>query len=246
MFAVVRYNPDGSLDPTFGTGGIVTTRFSSGSVQPTGLAAQADGKLVAAGGVLVESSDISTNFDMVLIRYLPNGSLDPTFGRGGKVTTDFAGRDDAARAIAVATDGKLVVAGESNTGTDFDFAMARYRPNGKLDPTFGRHGKVTTDFTGPDNSDAAAALAIQADGEMVAAGFAFTGGVGQDFALARYRPNGSLDPTFGSTGKLTTDFAGPNDAAKALAVQPDGRVVAAGVTDRAPQPDFALARYLAQ
>jgi uncharacterized delta-60 repeat protein len=245
MFGLARYNPDGSLDPSFGNGGTVTTAFGSGIVQPSGLAVQADGKLVAAGSVLVGST-----LDFALVRYQPDGTLDQTFGNGGRVTTKITRSDDDAQALALQADGKLVLAGSANVGGHFDFALARYRPNGALDRTFGKAGKVTTDFTGPDNSDAANALALQADGKLVAAGVAFTGGVGEDFALARYQRDGSLDPTFGTGGKVTTDFASSTafESVNALAVQADGNLVAAGVAQVAAgaQPDFALARYAAR
>jgi uncharacterized delta-60 repeat protein len=245
MFGLARYNPDGSLDASFGNGGTVTTAFGSGIVQPSGLAVQADGKLVAAGSVLVGST-----LDFALVRYQPNGTLDQTFGKAGRVTTQITRSDDDAQALALQADGKLVLAGSANVGGHFDFALARYRPNGTLDRTFGKAGKVTTDFTGPDNSDAANALAVQADGKLVAAGVAFTGGVGEDFALARYQRDGSLDPAFGTGGKVTTDFAGSTafESVNALAVQADGNLVAAGVAQVAAgaQPDFALARYAAR
>ena len=243
MFGLARYNPDGSLDPSFGNGGTVTTAFGSGTVQLSGLAVQADGKLVAAGTVLVGST-----LDFALVRYQPDGTLDQTFGKGGRVITQITRSDDDAQALALQADGKLVLAGSANVGGHFDFALARYRPNGALDRTFGKAGKVTTDFTGPDNSDAANALALQADGKLVAAGVAFTGGVGEDFALARYQRDGSLDPSFGTGGRVTTDFTGstPFESVNALAVQADGNLVAAGVVEAGELSDFALARYAAR
>jgi uncharacterized delta-60 repeat protein len=243
MFGLVRYNPDGTLDPTFGTGGTVTTAFDGGSVfGARSLAVQADGKLVLAGTV---ASGQDGNLDFALARYQPDGALDPTFGSGGRVTTDLMG-DDNAEALVVQADGKLVAAGSVNSATAFDFALARYQPDGALDPTFDRDGKVTTDF---GSSDGAKALALQADGKLVAAGFALRLDVGNDFALARYKPNGALDRTFGQAGRVTTDFAGssPDDQVNGLAVQADGRLVAAGFAgEGGGSSDFALARYRTQ
>ncbi|HEX5880137.1 MAG TPA: delta-60 repeat domain-containing protein, partial [Actinomycetota bacterium] len=150
---------------------------------------------------------------------------------GGTVTTDIGGGDDVARALAVQADGKLVAAGVAPTATGSDFALARYNPNGTLDASFGAGGTVTTDLIGGAN-----ALVVQADGKLVAAGVA-----GQDFGLARYNPNGTLDASFGAGGTVTTDIAGDSDAAQALAVQADGKLVAAG--GAGPGGDFALARY---
>ena len=122
------------------------------------------------------------------------------------------------------------MAGVATSNLDSDFALARYTPDGSLDATFGVGGKVTTDFSGLNES--AGALAIQSDGKIVAAGYVVqTGGppYNTDFALARFNADGSLDTTFGFDGKVTTDFVGRHDAVRALAIQSDGRIVAAGM-----------------
>jgi uncharacterized delta-60 repeat protein len=234
-FALARYNRDGTLDRSFGTGGRVTTDFGGNGAQATALVVQADGKLVAAGLTHTDAGE-----DFALSRYRRDGTLDPAFGVGGKVTTDFAGGNDAALALVVQADGKLVAAGLMNDGTaDANFAVARYRPNGTLDPSFGVGGRVVTDFGA---YDVAHALVVQ-DGSLVAAGLTFTGEFATgNFALARYRQDGTLDPSFGSGGKVTTDFAGSFDEARALVVQ-DGKLVAGGTARTATTSDFALARY---
>jgi uncharacterized delta-60 repeat protein len=238
----------GDLDPSFGTGGKVTTDIggSAGPDQANALAVQADGKLVAAG-----SAFTGTTFDynFALVRYNPDGSLDTSFGAGGKVTTDFVGQffsgNDRANALAVQADGKLVAAGVAEIpGEATYFALARYNSDGTLDTTFGTGGKVTTRIA---DVAMAFALAVQADGKLVAAGWAAGTGTGsRDFALARYTPDGSLDTTFGTGGKVTTDFGGGQpDEAHALVVQADGKLVAAGSGQRSLETsfDFALARY---
>jgi uncharacterized delta-60 repeat protein len=232
-FALARYNPDGSLDPTFGSGGKVTTDFAASEDQATALVVQADGKLVAAGFTMREFGTIS---DFALARYNPDGSLDPTFGSGGKVTTDFAASFDRAYGLIVQGDGKLVAAGSVGLGVESEFALARYNPDGSLDATFGSGGKVTTDFAPAGGQ--ATALVVQG-GKLVAAGFTISS---TDFALARYNPDGTLDTSFGSGGKVTTDFAASTDQAKALAVQ-GNKLVAAGSTTVGASFDFALARY---
>ena len=228
-FALARYNSDGSLDSGFGTGGKVTTDFG-GSSGATALAIQADGKLVAAG---------VAGDDFALARYNPNGSLDPNFGIGGKVTTDFGG-SDRANALAIQADGKLVTAGVAGD----HFALARYNPDGSLDSNFGTGGKVTTDF-GDSNGVGARDLAIQADGKLVVVGTKVVGFLGNDFALARFNADGTLDSSFGTGGKVVTNIGG-HDGAIALAIQTDGKLVAAGTTTVTPADDdfhFALARY---
>jgi len=166
------------------------------------------------------------------------GQLDPGFGRDGKVTTDFAGH--AGANAAVVQDGRLVAAGFGLAGSSVDFALARYRRDGTLDRTFGTGGKVTTDFAG--SGEQVTALVVQADGKLVAAGFTATDS-GGDFALARYRRDGTLDPSFGTGGKVTTDFGRGEDRAEGLVAQ-DDRLVAAGSTIGASAGQrFALARY---
>jgi len=159
------------------------------------------------------------------------GDLDPSFGTGGKVITDFTDMlfrpsSDQAQELALQADGKIVLAGSSYNGAGGDFALARYNPDGSLDTTFGTNGTVTTDF-GADYEESATTFALQADGKIVVAGSSYNG-TGDDFALARYNPDGSLDPTFGTDGIVTTDFSGDSDSANDLALQADGKIVVAG------------------
>jgi uncharacterized delta-60 repeat protein len=245
-FALARYNRNGTLDASFGTGGKVTTNFGSPFDGARSVAVQRDGKIVAAGGSVINSFN-----DFALARYNSNGTLDNSFGTGGKVITDFAcatasicgnaGVSAQAYSVAVQPDGKLVVAGEANIDGGDDFALVRYNSNGTLDTTFGRSGKVTTDFGLLQQGFSYAlaySVAVQTDGKLVVAGQAAINGV-YDFALARYNSNGTLDTTFGTGGKVTSNFASPNDGAFSVAVQPDGKIVAAGFAGF----DFALARY---
>jgi len=179
----------------------------------------------------VVAGDSDANF--ALARYGSNGSLDPSFGAGGKVITSFGGIDQAS-AVTLQPDGKIVVAGQTDTGISIDFALARYMPDGSLDGAFGSGGRVTTNFTG-SSDDVGSAVALQSDGKIVVGG-ASNG----NFALARYTPGGTLDTAFGTAGTVTTNLGG-EDALHALALQPDGAIVAVGESaDR-----FALARYQA-
>src|SRR6266542_226493 len=240
QFALARYNANGSLDASFGTGGWVMTHFGSGTGTGVGaLARQPDGKVVAAGG-----ASNGTDTDFALARYNPNGSLDTSFGTGGKVTTPIGSGDDQARDIALQADGKLVAVGySSDEGGAFtmDFALVRYAADGSLDTSFGGTGKVRTNL-GPAYDDAFA-LVLQPDGKLVAAGYSDTGSEG-DFALARYKANGSLDTSFGTDGKVTTSLYPGSGVAFALARQPDGKRVAAGYSPYTSRGDFALVQYL--
>ena len=232
-FALARYNTNGSLDTTFDTDGKLTTDLGGNHDQAFSVALQPDGKIVVAG-----KSTISGVEDFALARYNTNGSLDTTFDTDGKLTTDLGGTNSEARSMALQPDGKIVVVGSTNTSGNQDFALARYNTNGSLDTTFDTDGKLTTDLT---NSDVAYSVVIQPDGKIVVAGHIISGN--EDFALARYNTNGSLDTTFDTDGKLTTDLGGNNDQALSMALQPDGKIVVAGYSAISAGGDFALARY---
>jgi uncharacterized delta-60 repeat protein len=200
-FALARYNSDGSLDSSFGPdgNGEVRTVFSGGISRVYAIAIQDDQKIVAAGRVV----NTSNGYDFALARYNTDGTLDTTFGMNGLVTTDF-GAGETVRALAIQMDHKIVAAGYNG-----DFLLVRYNADGSLDTTFGPDGtgEVTTDFA--DNFDLIQSLAFQTDQKIVAGGATFTdlSGIDSSFALARYVPDGSLDSTFGSGGKVTTDFS---------------------------------------
>ena len=194
-FAAVRYNSDGSLDTTFGTDGIATTDIRVG-LEELGVDLQSDGKIIVAG-----TSDLGGDTDFVVVRLNSDGSLDTTFDTDGIATTDIGtDSDDSGRAVAVQSDGKLVVAGTS----DRDFAVVRYNSDGSLDATFDTDGITTTDVAGEtfnfDNFELVGAVAIQSDGKIVVAGLA-----GFSFAVVRYNSDGSLDTTFDTDGITTTD-----------------------------------------
>lgn len=221
-FALARYLVDGAPDPTFGDDGLVTTGFGGVNALAHAVALQPDGKIIAAG----QASDA---FEFALARYLPDGTLDTTFGGDGKVTTSIDG--SVAYAVLLQPDGKIVAVGTT--------AMARYLPNGMLDATFGDGGIVSLDFSH-------FAAVLQPDGKIVGAGQVFNTATAQyEFALSRHLPDGTVDATFHLDGQVTTD-AGGSGFAKALALQPDGKIVAAGdvVSTVSGHVDFALVRYL--
>jgi uncharacterized delta-60 repeat protein len=177
--------------------------------------------------------------------------LDPTFGTGGRVATDF-GREEIAGAVTVQPDGKLVVVGVAAEGGGAslfgDVCVVRYRPDGSLDTGFGDGGKVYTDFG--NTADGASAVRVQADGKIVVVGSAYAPGPSRaDFALARYNADGTPDNSFGTNGKVTTALpGGHSSAASAVALQPDGRLVVAGIVYTSTFPDeyrsdFAVVRY---
>ena len=216
----------GDLDTTFSGGKIVETALASSFANA--VAIQADGKIVVAG---------SLGGDLHVARYNTNGILDTTFGGDGIVATDFGGSGtDSAFAVAIQSDGKIVVAGNAGLANNARVGVARYNANGTLDNTFSGDGMFTMDFVGSAGG-AANGLAIQADGRIV-----IVGSSGSDFAIARLNSNGTLDTTFGpppSTGIITKDFGSSTEGATAVAILPDGRIVVAGFTTVAGRGVFA-------
>jgi len=243
-FEVVRYNRNGSLDTSFGNGGIVTTFFPEGSYA-FDVALQPDGKIIAAGTVFVDFViGESSNTDFALARYNTDGTPDTTFGSGGQVSTDFAGVEDDAFSVLIQPDGKIVAVGSANSfATNYDFAAARYLSNGTLDGTFGVGGRVTTDF-GDRNFDRARSAALQPDGKIVAAGFAISHGGGvQNFAVARYTSAGVLDTTFSNDGLAQVDFGDCCQSANKVLLQSDGKIITVGYANTEDSDsDFLLAR----
>ena len=238
-FAVARYNTDGSLDSTFGTNGIVTTAIGMWN-DALSVAIQSDQKIVAVGRSSVNSFSY---YDFALVRYNTDGSLDSTFGTGGKVLTAIGSYHDEAYGIAIQSDQKIVAVGRSSdsTNTNSDFSLARYNTDGSLDSTFGTGGKVLTAI-GSTGDNYAHSVAIQSDGNIVAAGFSYNGS-DSDFALVRYTTSGSLDSTFGTNGIVTTAIGTSNALANGVAIQSNGKIVAAGYSSNGSNYDFALARY---
>jgi uncharacterized delta-60 repeat protein len=209
-FAVVRYRANGALDPSFGGNGIVRTNFP-GTPEDVAydLAIQPDGKIVAVGAAGLEQMGFQ------LVRYRRDGSLDPGFGTGGRVVSRYHGA--VARSVALQANGRIVVAGYQPGG----LALARYRPNGRLDRSFAGNGMIRP---GRVPSLWALAVTLQRDGRIVVGGDQDIFNVG----LARFRPDGRLDPTFGDDGVVTARMGSGEQALTGVAVQPNGRIVAVG------------------
>jgi uncharacterized delta-60 repeat protein len=248
-FGLARYNADGTLDRGFGANGTAATSFGGTTQGVASIALQGDGKIVAAG-----AANLDGTFGFALARYNIDGSLDATFGKNGTVTGgdfDLVGQGFSfalAYAVAVQPDGKIVAAGEAFVSGGFDFALARYESDGSLDESFGIAGRRTINLGGGTRNDRARAIVVQADGKIVAAGGALiaTATAGSfNVALVRLNGDGTLDRSFGTNGTVNTDFAGFSDFAFALAVRPDGKIVAAGQSGliSAADVNFALVRY---
>ena len=230
-FAVLRFTSSGALDTTFGSGGRVTTPMGFAR----GVVLQGDGKIVVAG-----SSSLGSSNDFALMRYMSNGMLDMSFGSGGKVTTPIGSGDDDGYSVALQNDGKIVVAGASYNGNNYDFALVRYTSTGTLDLSFGSGGKVTTQIG--NGRDYGYGVTVQNDGKIVVAGVSYNGS-NNDFALVRFTATGVLDSSFGSGGKVTTPIGNDDDNGGSVTLQSDGKIVVAGNCYITVGIDFALVRY---
>ena len=197
-FAVARLNADGTPDMSFNKTGKVTTDLGNGNAEARGVAVQSDGKTIVAG---FASADGPEKF--ALIRYNPDGTLDTGFGGTGKLLTLVGSSGSTAASISLQSDGKIVVAGYAvnNSGRGRDFAVVRYNANGTLDTTFNGSGKATAAVS--DDDGHCEAVALEKGGKIVAAGWVSNGN-DSDFAVARFSGEGKLDPSFNTSGSVTT------------------------------------------
>jgi len=244
-FAVIRYNPDGTLDDTFGGDGIVLDELGFWG---TGLnigyagALQADGKVVMAGW---SYSPTGSGDSFALMRWNTDGTRDTTFGENGGVLLDFGAEQNAiAHALCIQYDGKIVVTGrvEIEVGAPSDFGLARFNSDGEPDTTFGDGGFLVTDFD--EIYEDGYTVLQQVDGKLVVSGY-----MGSDvdnyykFATIRYNTDGSIDTEFGTDGLVTSDFGNDFSQCFAAALQEDGKIVAGGFTSL-DNCTIALARYV--
>jgi uncharacterized delta-60 repeat protein len=225
-FAVVRYNSDGSLDPTFGGDGIVSTPVGDFGAEAYGAVLQSDGKILLAGSAIVNGTT-----DFAAVRYKTDGSLDQSFAGTGIVTTPVGQSHDYAKAVAVQSDGKIVIAGYVLTSNHEQFGLVRLNIDGSLDPTFDDDGILITEID--PNGSFAQSVVVQGDDKIIAGGT--TGG---QFTLVRYEGDGSLDLAFGVDGIVTTPVGG-GAGIMDLLVETGGKITAAG----GGAQQVALARY---
>jgi uncharacterized delta-60 repeat protein len=234
---LARYNTDGSLDTSFGTGGFVLYD-RGGNDRGLGLALQPDGNIVAVGYTYVGGQR-----DVLVLRYHVNGTLDSTFGTGGSATYSSSGSaTDIGFGVAIQSDGGIIVVGETSNGTNQDTLVLRYTTGGSLDHGFGSGGVFVYGGSGK-NMDRGFAAAIQPDGKIVVVGASVVNNK-DDVLVLRLNSNGTLDGTFGSAGVATYSGAGDHyDYGNGVALQGDGRIVVLGVTSIGTAFDILLLRY---
>ena len=221
---LLRYNTDGTLDSSFGTGGVFLFNGGTGEADKGFAAAiAADGGIVLAG-----SSIVAAREDVLVLKVTKAGRLDPSFGAGGVVTYSGPGDEsDYGNAVALAPDGRIVIVGASSRGGQFDILTLRYNPDGTPDRSFAGTG-ATTFGPAADRYDYAWGIAIQPDGKILLAG-ATSNGTDNDGLILRYLPDGTLDGGFASGGVFTFAVPGSReDSLAACALEPGGRIVAAG------------------
>ncbi len=227
--AVARLLADGTPDPSFSGDGRVTTVVGATSGAEA-VVVQPDGKVVVGGTVQPVAGDLDT--DYLLIRYTADGALDPTFGRGGIVTSSFRGPAYLTD-LVLQSDGRLVAGGSAlvdRATIAGDLVLVRYLPNGAPDTAFGVDGRSELDVRG--GPDQLGALALQPDGAILAAGASDVpaGASESQVTVARFRPDGSVDRAFGQDGVARTE-TGPFESLQGIALQSDGSIVVAGSND---------------
>jgi uncharacterized delta-60 repeat protein len=244
--ALARYDISGTLDDTFGSNGKLTLNIGEvGFWQSVrSVALQTDGKILAAGYTeIYDEVNESLDNNFALVRFDTDGSLDSGFGTNGIVIT-AVGKDDIGLACVVQPDGRILVLGKSkpSKGGFPDLALVRYSSNGARDNNFGNNGIVLTSFDNTD--DVGNSLVLQLDQKIIAFGYtARNNGSTLDFAMARYHPNGTLDNSFGTNGKVITDISGDWDFGTCAALQSNGKIVVTGYSRANGAYNFALARY---
>jgi uncharacterized delta-60 repeat protein len=237
--ALARYTAAGILDTTFGGGDGKVTTHADDLADGRAIAVQPNGKIVVVG-----LSGVEGDVDMLVLRYLPGGTLDPTFSGDGKLIIDFGGNSSSASSVALQPDGKIVVGGGAFlSGSNTNWAFARIMPDGTLDHSFSADGRQTLNF-GTLN-DFLVSVVVQPSGRIVGGGNTLQGST-FEAALARLGPAGGLDHTFGVNGKVIDALAGHGGAIEGLRTYGRERLVAAVTVEKpSGDRDAGAARYLA-
>ncbi len=236
-FSVAKFNSDGSLDTSFGINGWAITVFDNASSFIQQIAFQNDGKIVM-GGFVVNSVG---RYQMAAARMNPDGTLDNGFGVGGKLFFNIGIDQDFATALAIQSDGKILLGGHtyitSNPRLSYDFAVVRLDTDGDFDTTYGTNGVATAQIV--DEANYTNGMIIQSDDKVVLAGRTVKI-MDYDLAMVRFDTEGNLDTTFGNDGKVSTDVNGREDHGYAIALQPDNKIILAGYSYPAGADDSAI------
>lgn len=231
---IIRLNEDGSLDSSFSGDGIQTIDINGDADYVMAIKIQPDGKIVAAGYTGLFDSDFA------LMRLLPNGNLDPSFNGTGIVTYDFGSPFDRGYAVDLMPDGRIIIAGSMSNGQSEDLAVIRYNDNGTFDSTFSNDGILTLSFS--SGNDNCFGVSVQPDGKMVFIGTAYLTFSTNQISAARLNTDGSLDNTFSDDGIQLIGSGNNMDWGSDLVIQPNGKILIAGMTAPQGYTDFSLVR----
>jgi uncharacterized delta-60 repeat protein len=235
-FCIARFNSDGTLDINFGSSGKVIQPIGSDHDYGYSLAIQSDGKILLGGycqGV--------SNYDFCIARFDSNGTLDNSFGTNGKVIQPIGSSSDFGNSLAIQSDGKILLGGYCQGVSNYDFCIAHFNSNGTLDNSFGTNGKVIQPIG--SSYDFGNSLAIQPDGKILLGGYC-SNGSNEDFCIARFNFDGTLDINFGSSGKVIQPIGSSDDWGRSLAIQSDGKILLGGnCSNGSNDYYFCIARF---
>ncbi|MFZ1686001.1 MAG: T9SS type A sorting domain-containing protein [Flavobacteriales bacterium] len=235
--AMLRFNPNGNLDTSFDGDGKVSMPYGIWTEAFTTVALQPDGKIVAAGYY-----QTGADIDYLVARFHANGAPDTTFGVAGFATAALGAEDDIITSMVIQPDGKILVAGwsQSQNDAESDFSLARFDSTGVLDPTFSGDGKLVSNFW---FRNTLTDMLLIPDGRIVVTGYNEYGVLTRDLLTARYMPDGTLDNSFGNGGSVVTDVSPDDEEAAAIALQPDGKILVAGWDRHYSVGRMLLVRY---
>jgi uncharacterized delta-60 repeat protein len=237
-FMLIRYDSNGVIDTSFGNNGIVINDFSNDTDRINSLAILNNGKIIAAG----ISRNVNNTIDLITVRYNINGSIDSSFGNNGVVITPSP-PSGAIYSVVIQDDGKILVGGytQNISNSSFDMTLLRYEADGSIDTSFGVDGFVV--FPNEFYNEILQEVLLQTDNKILAVGHIYIGNIDSAFAVYRCNPDGSLDSSFGNNGLVITDFGPDTDYSYGALLQSDGKIVLAGYAELNNSFDFALARY---
>jgi uncharacterized delta-60 repeat protein len=236
MATVIRLNSDGSPDESFGDKGILQYRFGR-STGPIAMAVQDDGKYLISGIAVIDSFDV----DWLVARFYPDGKLDSSFNKTGYNHYKFFTRENIPFSIIIQEDKKIFMTGCAGVTNKTNFAFLRLHEDGTPDDSFGNGGGLQTDFK--NGQDVAFTSIILEDGKIMVSGMARDSITNLDIALARYLPDGTLDPSFGVDGKITHDLKGPLDNGLYMFRQPDGKFLVCGTNNVIGHNSYVVVRF---
>jgi uncharacterized delta-60 repeat protein len=235
---VMRFNANGTIDNSFGIGGLVTTKFHPKTNFAQDILVQKDGRIVVAGN----TKDTSLHNVMLVNRYLSNGTLDNSFDNDGTLIIDFGGFGSSSSSVTQQTDEKIVIAGTCNVAAgNTKMTLTRLNENGSFDVNFNLNGTLISSL----NGSASTCLEMQSDGKIVMGGFRDSTTLAREFAVLRYRNNGIIDSSFDDDGIVTTKVGNYQNTGFALAIQSSGKIIIGGFSKIAQQAEenFTLVRY---